>query len=100
MRSEREPVCIRLQQLHMPVTHTREELNRCIAAKLGIPEDAMLSLSILKQSLDARKKREIAYVYDVAVNAACAERQVPTGHTMNRTCMSRRRAEGLLQNGL
>ena len=67
MRSEREPVCIRLQQLHMPVTHTREELNRCVAAKLGIPEDAMLSLSILKQSLDARKKREIAYVYDVAV---------------------------------
>ncbi|MBO4652401.1 MAG: FAD-dependent oxidoreductase [Lachnospiraceae bacterium] len=70
MSSERESVCIRLQQLHMPVTHTQDDLEKCVAAKLGIPVDAMLSMSILKQSLDARRKREIAYVYDVAVTVA------------------------------
>ncbi|MBP5410510.1 MAG: NAD(P)/FAD-dependent oxidoreductase [Lachnospiraceae bacterium] len=70
MSSERESVSIRLQQLHLPVTHTREELEKCVAAKLGIPVDAMREVTILKQSLDARRKREIAYVYDVAVAVA------------------------------
>ncbi len=67
MKSERKPVTIRLQQLHMPISHSEEDLIQCAAGKLGIPRDAILSLKIVKQSLDARKKRDLAYVYDVAV---------------------------------
>ena len=66
MKPERKPVRIRLQQLHLPITHTKVELRTKAAEKLGVSSDAILSLTILKQSLDARRNRELAYVYDVA----------------------------------
>jgi Uncharacterized FAD-dependent dehydrogenases len=70
MKTDREPVRIRLQQLHLPITHTQDDLRKCAASKAGIPVDSLRELTILKQSIDARKKREIAYVYDVAVTVA------------------------------
>ena len=53
---------IRVQQLKLPVGHTREELEQALFRELGIPGKNVRSWSIQKQSLDARK-RPISYVY-------------------------------------
>ncbi|MCR5086338.1 MAG: NAD(P)/FAD-dependent oxidoreductase [Lachnospiraceae bacterium] len=57
----------KLSQLHLPVTHTPDALRQAAASALRVPEGKIANLEILKQSLDARKKREIAYSYELAV---------------------------------
>ena len=61
---------IQIQQLKLPVTHTKEELKAKIAKQLRIGQEEILSFRITKQSLDARKKIEIRYVYTVEVATA------------------------------
>lgn len=45
-------------------------LRRLAAGRLGIPPDAVLSLSILRESLDARKKHALAMVYGLVAETA------------------------------
>lgn len=59
---------IRIQQLKLPIRHTEADLKARILKKLGIREDAMISYEIRKQSIDARKKPELFYVYTADVN--------------------------------
>lgn len=54
---------IRLQQVKLPVTHTRKELERAIERTLHISPEQIKSYEIIKQSLDARKKTELKYSY-------------------------------------
>ena len=60
---------IRLNQLKLPVDHTREQLIHKTAQYLRIPAADILELQIVRQSLDARKKPELFYVYTVDVKA-------------------------------
>lgn len=60
-------IMIRLNQLKLPVDHTREQLIHKTAQNLRIPESEILELQILRQSLDARKKPELFYSYSVNV---------------------------------
>lgn len=48
---------IRLNQLKLPVDHTREQLIHKTAQYLRIPAADILELQIIRQSLDARKSR-------------------------------------------
>ena len=48
---------IRLNQLKLPVDHTREQLIHKTAQYLRIPAADILELQIVRQSLDARKSR-------------------------------------------
>ena len=61
---------IRINQLKLPVGHKPEELTKKAARLLNIQTAEILSLTIVKQSLDARKKGNLHYTYsvDVAVN--------------------------------
>ena len=61
---------IRINQLKLPVGHKPEELTKKAARLLNIQTTEILSLTIVKQSLDARKKGNLHYTYsvDVAVN--------------------------------
>ena len=59
---------IRINQLKLPLNHTRENLWEKTAKVLKIPVSDLLSLEILKQSVDARKKQEICFTY--SLNAA------------------------------
>ena len=59
---------IQINQLKLPVDHSENDLKRKILKILRIKEDALLSYRIKKQSLDARKKPELFYVYSVNVN--------------------------------
>lgn len=53
----------RISQVKLPVTHTEEELEKKLLHTLRIERSQMLSWSIWRQSLDARKKPELYYVY-------------------------------------
>ena len=56
---------ILIQQLKLPVTHTAEDFQKKILKTLHIREKDLISVRICRQSLDARKKPELYYVYTV-----------------------------------
>ena len=58
---------IRLNQLKLPVNHTEAQLMSKTAQILRIPEEEILNIEIVRQSLDARKKPELFYSYSVNV---------------------------------
>lgn len=59
---------IRINQLKLPVEHTEAELRKKAAKMLRISEEKIHSLIPVRQSLDARKKQELLYIY--SLNAA------------------------------
>ena len=52
-----------LQQVKLPVSHTREDLEKKIVKTLNISSQELQSWKIRKRSLDARKKPELYFVY-------------------------------------
>ena len=56
---------ITIQQLKLPVSHTREELESKVLHTLKISKTELLSWKIRRQSLDARKKPDLFFVYTV-----------------------------------
>ena len=58
---------LRINQLKLPITHTPEQLKQKIARMLKIRIEDIRSYQIRKQSIDARKKNQIAFVYTVDV---------------------------------
>ena len=56
---------IRINQL--PVNHKRQDLQKKAAKLLRQPETRIRSLHIRRQSIDARKKGELLYIYAVDV---------------------------------
>lgn len=60
---------IRLSQITMPVGHSMEALKQKCFKLLNIPQEAVQSFTIVKQSVDARKKPDIFYSY--VVDIAC-----------------------------
>ena len=58
---------IRITQLKLPITHTREDLEKKAAKLLRVGPGEVKSLRIVKQSVDARKKSGILYSYTVDV---------------------------------
>lgn len=56
---------IRIQQLKLPITHTQEALEHKIAKTLRIPWSEVVSFNITRQSVDARKKSDVSYVYTI-----------------------------------
>ena len=58
---------IQISQLKLDVHHTEADLRAKICRLLRISEDSLLSYRRKKQSLDARKKPQLFYVYTVDV---------------------------------
>ncbi len=65
---------IKLSQLHMPIGHTEKDLHEGIAKALRIPVTEVTGYKIIKQSIDARKKRELSYSYVIAAEVVSEER--------------------------
>ena len=76
---------IQIQQLKLPVTHTKEDLENKIFGTLKISKEQLLSYRIAKQSIDARKKQEIHYVYTVEVQTA-QDRKIANRLHQNTVC--------------
>ena len=68
---------IRINQLKLPVTHTREDLERKIEKTLRISMSAVKSWRIVRQSVDARKKEDILYIYAIDVETEREDRWTP-----------------------
>lgn len=56
---------IRIRQLKLRIEHTEDELRNKICRSLRIREDELHSYKIRRQSLDARKKPELYYIYTI-----------------------------------
>ena len=56
---------IRINPITLPVHHAPADLKRKVCALLRIPETELLSCSIVRRSVDARKKPEIFFTYMV-----------------------------------
>ena len=63
----RRTCMIRIQQLKLPVTHTQEELEQKIRKTLKIGKHDLQEIELLRRSIDARKKSELKYVYQLDV---------------------------------
>ena len=60
---------IRIHQVTLPITHTYEDLRIRAAKLLRIPDSQIKALRIVRQSVDARKKKEISFSYVLDVEA-------------------------------
>lgn len=54
---------IRINQIKLPIEHTKEMLVGKVCRQLRITESDLLEFHIVKQSIDARKKPELFFVY-------------------------------------
>ncbi len=61
---------IQINQLKLPVEHTKEQLEQKIRKTLRLGKQQEFSYEILRQSLDARKKQEKKFVYSVCVKVS------------------------------
>ncbi len=59
---------LRLANLSMPLDAGERELRLAAAKKLGVQAEELLSLSIVKKSVDARDKNDVHFVYAVDVS--------------------------------
>lgn len=57
---------IRINEISLPINYDEEMLKKAAAKKIGCAKENILSVEILKKSLDARKKSDIHYVLAVA----------------------------------
>lgn len=60
---------IRITQMKLPISHSQEDLRKKAAKLLKILPEAIGSVKIVKQSIDARKKGEILFIYTLDVEA-------------------------------
>ena len=65
---------IRIHEIKLPVAHSEEDVRRKAAKLLRVEPSAFLRFTILRRSIDARKKPELYVVYTVEVEAAGEER--------------------------
>lgn len=65
---------IRIQQLKLPISHTEEQLRQKIAKTLRLPAAEIKEYKIRKQSVDARKKQEVSFVYTVDIKVSGEEK--------------------------
>ena len=54
----KEEAMIRIQQLKLPITHTREQLVQKLVKTLGVKAEDLTDYTIRRQSIDARKKEQ------------------------------------------
>lgn len=74
---------ILIQQLKLPVTHSMEDLQNKICRQLRISKEQMISCRIAKQSIDARKKEDIHYVYNIEVETHSEQKILGRIHQKN-----------------
>ena len=65
---------IRIHEIKLPLAHTEEDVRRKAAKLLRVEPSAFLRFTILRRSIDARKKPELYVVYTVEAEVAGQER--------------------------
>lgn len=62
MGKEREKIMLKLTGLKLPLDFNKEDLRRVAAQKLRLPESAVVSATLAKKSVDARRKDQVHFV--------------------------------------
>ncbi len=58
---------IRLSQIKLPIGHREEELIEVAAKAIRVPKNKINKLTIVRKSIDARKKNDIKFIYTVDI---------------------------------
>lgn len=66
---------IRIQQIKVPVRHSRQDIERKIRKLLRLKQTQPVTFQIWKQSIDARRGQEASYIYTVDVELELKEAQ-------------------------
>ncbi|WMJ88068.1 NAD(P)/FAD-dependent oxidoreductase [Anaerocolumna sp. MB42-C2] len=74
---------IQINQLKIKIDHSREELKKLIAKQLKISESEIIEYSLIKRSIDARKKNDILFVYSVEVKVSQENKVIKRVHNPN-----------------
>ncbi|GAA4654595.1 oxidoreductase [Anaerocolumna aminovalerica] len=87
---------IQITQLKLKIDHTKEDLKKQIAKQLKIQESDIIHFSIVKKSIDARKKNESSihntnYVYSLEVEVKDEGKIVKKLHNSNITIGERQK---------
>ena len=70
-----DDIMIRIQNIPLPIGGDLELLRRRAAKALGVRPGALEDLILVRQSIDARKKQDVHYVYTVDVSLKSGEAQ-------------------------
>ena len=81
---------IQISQLKLPCTHTQQELREKIERTLRIRPEELIEYSIEKQSIDARKKPQIFYVYTIHASVLQEKKVFKKGHSKNITIVEKK----------
>lgn len=76
---------IRIQQIKLPLKHSMDDLERKVRKLLRLKQGEGFTYQIYKQSIDARRKNEVSYVYTVDV---CIENSAERIKKLNNPCIS------------
>lgn len=74
---------IRISQLKLHLGHTKEELVQKLSKELRIPSKEILSYRIQRQSIDARNKKDIKYVYTIDAELKSEKSVLSKSHKPN-----------------
>lgn len=74
---------IRIQQVKMPLEHTKEMLMQKAAKLLKVSPEQIKHMKIVRRSLDARKKSEVTYVYTIDVSLSQEQKILKKVHNNN-----------------
>jgi hypothetical protein len=58
---------IKIKNLKMPISYNDKDLYEKAAKKVGIPVEELQGLKIIKRSLDARKKSDLSFVFELNI---------------------------------
>ena len=89
---------IQIHQLKLPITHTKEDLEEKIIKLLNIKKEQLFNYQIVRQSIDARKKQDIQYVYTIEA-AAEHEKKVLKKLHRNDICYLEKKPYEFLPSG-
>ena len=81
--AQRPPgLSLRLTELRLPLDHPQAALHAAAAARLGLPEAAIVTLHVFRRGYDARKRSaiELVYTVDLALAAGHDPRAVLEAH--------------------
>lgn len=67
---------IKIADITLPLSAGKEELVKQASARLSLPEKEILSLKIIKKSVDARKKQDVHFQYTVGVTLKSGEEKI------------------------
>ncbi len=84
---------LRVNQVKVTPGHSEADLKRSAANVLRVPEDNIISLKIVRQSVDARKKSQVSYSYSVDVTVKEEEKIIRRFRGKeNQVCRAERKA--------